>query len=94
VVGDLPSAYLVTDNAPNPACALDAYICEMGRWVTAVKEGKSVVGLIPVNVAPSVEYAKRLEWRLNFLDREILSEYKDDLLRGGGSEERRGKDAG
>ena len=81
VVGDLPSAYLVTDNAPNPACALDVYICEMGRWVTAVKEGKSVVGLIPVNVAPSLEHAKMLESRLSFLDRKILSEYKDDLLK-------------
>src|SRR4051812_48819734 len=26
VVGDVPSAYLVTDRAPSPACALEGYV--------------------------------------------------------------------
>src|SRR5436190_382914 len=33
VTGDIPPAYLVTDEAPNPACALAGYVREMTRWV-------------------------------------------------------------
>jgi hypothetical protein len=32
VVGDVPPAYLVTDGAPNPACALKVYIGLMKEW--------------------------------------------------------------
>ena len=79
IVGDLPYAYITTENAPNPATALDAYIGAMEEWVDAAKVGRSVADLIPVNVEPSPEYAGMLEGRLQFLDREILSLYTDDL---------------
>jgi len=79
VVGDLPYAYIATEDAQNPATALDAYIGAMKEWVDAAKAGRSVAGLIPVNVEPSLEYAGMLESRLQFLDREILSLYTDDL---------------
>jgi hypothetical protein len=79
IVGDVPYAYITTENAPNPATALDAYIGAMEEWVNAAKAGRSVVGLIPVNVEPSLEHARILEGRLQFLDREILSLYTDDL---------------
>jgi hypothetical protein len=68
VVGDVPPAYLVTDNAPNPAAALDAYIGEMETWVRAARSGESVSGLIPVNVPPTTENAEALERRLKMLD--------------------------
>ncbi|WP_374545526.1 hypothetical protein [Rhodoblastus sp.] len=80
VVGDIPPAYLVVDNAPNPACALDAYIGEMSKWVNAVEAGLPVDNLIPVNVATTKENASRLHKRLQFLDREIVALYKDDLI--------------
>ena len=79
VVGDIPPAYLVTDRAPNAACALEAYIELMREWVAAAKAGEPVDKLIPVNVAPTKEWAEELGWRLDFLEKDILSEYEDDL---------------
>ena len=35
--------------------------------------------LIPVNVPPTAEWAFKLEKRLTFLEREILSVYLEDL---------------
>src|SRR5437763_5201194 len=32
VVGDLPPAYLVTDDNPTPRAALEAYVEEMNAW--------------------------------------------------------------
>src|SRR5262249_27562849 len=72
VVGDLPPAYLVVDDAPNPPCALKAYIDEMQRWVDAVKAGGSLEDVIPVNVTPTIEHARMLEQRLRFLAEEIV----------------------
>lgn len=73
VVGDLPPAYLVTDDAKTVNNALKAYIYEMRRWTQAVSEGKSTDDLIPVNVQPTIEAAKRLEERLAFLESEVLA---------------------
>lgn len=72
VVGDLPPAYLVTDDAPNPACALAGYVTEMSRWVSAVRIGRPTDELIPVNVPASNEYAEMLDSRLKFLVESIL----------------------
>jgi hypothetical protein len=79
VVGDIPAAYLVTDLAPNPACALRAYIVEMRKWVGAVKSGKSVTEVIPVNVPPTMAWASKLEGRLNFLETNVLDRRRRDL---------------
>lgn len=79
VVGDLPSAYLTTDECPNPATALDGYIGAMLDWVDAAQKGKSVAKLIPVNVPATKENAYLLKKRLDFLDERILPQYKDDL---------------
>ncbi len=73
IVGDLPPAYITTENAPNAACALDAYIGAMREWVEAARAGRSVDQLIPVNVPPSLENAENLHTRLEFLKKEILS---------------------
>jgi hypothetical protein len=79
IVGDLPPAYLTTDECPNPATALDGYVGAMLAWVDAAQKGKSVAELIPVNVLATKENAKMLKTRLDFLDERILSEYQDDL---------------
>ena len=79
IVGDLPPAYITTEDAPNPATALDSYIGAMEEWVEAARAGRSVQGLIPVNVPPTAENADRLESRLRFLDQKILSQYEEDL---------------
>lgn len=79
IVGDLPPAYITIEDAPNPACALDAYIGAVTEWVSAAKRGLPVDNLIPVNAPPTMKYAEMLESRLSFLDREILSYYAEDL---------------
>lgn len=82
VVGDLPPAYLVTDEAPNPASALDGYVSLMRHWVTAAEQGLPVDDLIPVNVPPTREYAAMLATRLNLLEEHLRAEYADDLADG------------
>ena len=79
IVGDLPFAYLVTEQTPNPACALKAYIVLMRQWVEAVMRGESVEDLIPVNVEPDVTWAAELQGRLDLLEAELLPDYIDDL---------------
>ena len=80
IVGDLPPAYISTENAPNPACALDGYIRAMAEWVEAVKSGKPVSLLMPMNVPSTTDWANELQTRLEYLDREILSYYRNDLV--------------
>jgi hypothetical protein len=72
VVGDLPPAYLVTDDAPDAAAALEAYDDEMSAWVNAVRSGSPTDDLIPVNVPGTPEYADMLEARLELLRNEVL----------------------
>lgn len=79
VVGDLPPAYLTTEECPNPASALDGYIGAMLEWVDAAQQNKSVAELIPVNVPATKKNAEMLKVRLDFLDEKILSEYQEDL---------------
>ncbi len=74
VTGDLPPAYLVCDDCPNPVSALKAYIMEMRRWVEAVCH-KQDIGehIINVNVPPTKEFAEMLQGRLDFLEEKTLS---------------------
>lgn len=67
VVGDLPPAFLVCDDAPDWPGALRGYVYEMQRWVDAVRAGDSLEKIIPVNVAPTLEYADMLESRLGLI---------------------------
>jgi hypothetical protein len=79
VVGDIPPLYITTEDAPNPACALDGYIGAMQKWADAAIAGGDVSRLAPVNVEPSPEWGEELNWRISFLRKEILSAYTDDL---------------
>jgi len=72
VVGDLPPAYLVTDESRTPSEALRRYIAEMREWVAAAESGRSVEELIPVNVPPNREMALALKKRLDFLEHEVV----------------------
>jgi hypothetical protein len=74
VVGDLPPAYLVIDDSPTPKAALATYVAEAKRWVAAVRSQSDLADCIPVNVPPTSENASRLERRLEFLEREFLSD--------------------
>ena len=72
VVGDLPPAYIVVDDNPTAADALDAYCSEMGSWVEAVERGDSIDDLIPVNVPATPEFARQLGGRLEYLRLKVL----------------------
>lgn len=72
IVGDLPPAYIVTEENPTPAAALEAYIDEMMDWVTAVEQGNDTEEMIPVNAPATIDYAKQLRNRLEFLRSSIL----------------------
>jgi hypothetical protein len=80
IVGDLPSAYICNDS-PNGPSALEGYVWEMKRWVRAVRKGKPVTELIPVNVPPTKEYADMLGSRLKFIEKELLSQFKDQIIK-------------
>lgn len=79
VVGDLPPAYLVTDEAPEPDIALEAYISQMRHWVAMVKAGGDLSDAIPVNAPPTLENATDLDGRLNMLETHIIPWYRQGL---------------
>lgn len=72
VVGDLPPAYLVLDEAPTWRDALRGYIAEMSHWVHAVKNGLPLDDVIPVDVEPTLKHADMLAYRLSFIEKEII----------------------
>ena len=78
VGGDLPAAYLAWEVGDSWQDALRGYVEEMRLWARAAADGRSVDGLIPVNVPPTRQYAEMLVTRLAFLEREFLSAGPDD----------------
>jgi hypothetical protein len=79
VVGDLPPAYLVLDAAPTWRKALEAYVHEMRRWVSAVRKGEPLTNIIPVNVEPTLAWANELDSRLSFISERIVSPEAGDI---------------
>ena len=80
VTGDLPPAYLVTDDAASWQEALEAYVYEMRRWVNAVRNNESLDDIIPVNTEPIIKYADILERRLNFITANFINIPADSIL--------------
>jgi hypothetical protein len=78
IVGDVPPAYLVAGDGPaNPLAALATYVDLMQEWVDAAKGGRSVVGLVPVNVPATRENARLLASRLEYI-REAFLDVSDE----------------
>jgi hypothetical protein len=72
VVGDLPAAYLVCDDAPTWREALRSYADEMGKWVAAVRARTSLMDVIQVGVEPTLENADKVDSRLRVISRIVL----------------------
>ncbi len=72
VVGDIPSAYFVRDDAPTPVEALETYIDLMTDWVNSVMTGGNLKTVHPVEAPPTLENARDLKDRLSFLSNTIL----------------------
>lgn len=67
IVGDVPSAYLVTDDAQSPHDALQAYCDVMQEWVDTVQSNGDLSQAYPVNADPTEENASILSRRIKFL---------------------------
>jgi hypothetical protein len=67
VVGDVPPAYLVLDEAPTWQAALARYVEEMDRWVETVRAGTDLGDIIPVDVEPTEQHTNMLATRLAFI---------------------------
>ena len=77
VVGDLPSAYLVTDDAVVPVRALEIYCELMSDWAEAVKSESSLDDVFPVEVPVDSEHAEMLLDRIRFIRERIIPEFSE-----------------
>ena len=68
VAGDIPSAYLVLDELPNPTAALEAYIGLMRDWEVLAAQDKTSPDVFPVSAAPNPENALALRGRLDLIE--------------------------
>jgi hypothetical protein len=72
IVGDLPSIYLVTDNAPTAAEALAVYCDLADEWADAVLVRKNFAQAFPIRAQPTVENAASLKQRVAYLKERII----------------------
>ena len=72
IVGDLPSAYVVTDEAESPRDALMTYCDEMREWVRTVLSKGDLRDVYPVGAQPTEKNASLLSKRIDFLESEII----------------------
>lgn len=77
IVGDIPPAYIRTKGCENGIQALRAYVEDMKDWVEHVRLGLPTENDVPVNVPAETRYAHMLDSRLQFIERELLSEDMD-----------------
>ncbi|MCC6489592.1 MAG: hypothetical protein IT364_18990 [Candidatus Hydrogenedentes bacterium] len=72
VVGDVPSAYLVCDNASEPASALAVYCEMMEDWARAVLSISRLDEVFPVAAEPTPSHANMLLSRTKFIREELI----------------------
>lgn len=72
VVGDLPPSYILTAEATTPLAALEIYCGLMQDWVEAVRGGRRLDAVVPVNMAPTPRNAAGLDTRVAFLRNEVM----------------------
>lgn len=81
IVGDVPPAYLVTDECKAPSQALERYVQGLCRWVELARRGKSSPDVIPISVPATPEEASRLEKRINLLREFVIPRFRDGETR-------------
>jgi hypothetical protein len=72
VVGDLPSAYLVVDEAPDATAAMGVYCHLMEDWANAVLSGRALNDVFPVNAEATVDNARMLLSRTRFIREKLI----------------------
>lgn len=78
VVGDLPSAYMVTETCQTPIEALLCYCELMENWANAAMKGKAVKDKFPVQAAANQENARELQKRVDLLRLRIIPSFGGD----------------
>ncbi|MEO8062457.1 MAG: hypothetical protein ABI821_06895 [Pseudomonadota bacterium] len=72
VVGDLPSAYFVSESADTPRAALECYCYIMDDWIAAAVDDTDMDEVYPLEIEPTEKNARELQSRLDFLRTEII----------------------
>ena len=72
VEGDVPSAYLVTDNAPDPTSVLEIYCEMMEEWANAVLNGSPLDVVFPVGAPATRDNANMLLSRTRFIREKLI----------------------
>jgi len=72
VVGDLPPAYFVVDDAPTPAEALEIYCELMEDWADRVLADEDLSDSYPIAAEPTMEHGKMLKSRIGFIRSELI----------------------
>jgi hypothetical protein len=72
VTGDVPPCYLVTEDASTPLAALEIYCDLMQDWVAAVRSGRPLNEVVPVDTAPTERNAAALHTRISFVRKEVI----------------------
>ena len=76
VGGDVPSAYLVTDDAANPIEALEVYCDLMEDWANSVMSGSSLDESFPVRAPADKQHAADLLHRVSFIRAELIPDFR------------------
>lgn len=71
-VGDLPSAHVDIENAPDPATAVERYCALMDGWIHAVRQRAPLIDVFPVQAKPTAANADALERRVAFLRSDVV----------------------
>ncbi|HVP13455.1 MAG TPA: hypothetical protein VMV94_19940 [Phycisphaerae bacterium] len=80
VEGDLPTAYLVLDQASDPVTALDLYCGLMDEWARAVLAAQPLQDVFPVEAEPTPDNAENLLKRLDFIRTRLLPDWRANWL--------------
>jgi hypothetical protein len=72
MVGNLPPAYFVVDECPQPAAALEVYCELMEDWADNVIAGADLSASYPVTVEPTIEHAHMLKGRIEFIREKLI----------------------
>ena len=74
IVGDIPSVYLVIDEASSPKEALERYCELMEDWANNIMSDTTIENCFPVAAAPTKENADLLLRRTRFIRRDFINE--------------------
>jgi hypothetical protein len=72
VSGDVPTAYLVADEATSPEQALEIYVELMREWIEGVRGERDIRECFPVAATPNEATATNLERRIRYIEKNFL----------------------